>query len=278
MARRELAGTIAADLARRPWEAAVSTTRHIDELLPTTADPPGGQDCTWAWTLERGTDQPLRVRMLDWIAAGPARPPHAYELFLWFAAPRPDAAPTLLALLDDAECAAALQLRYDADRLSFAAARVGLRALLARSLGCEPRDLMIERGAHGKPALTGEAGQAVRFNVSHTRGVVAVAIAAIAVGIDVERRRRAFADRDAVAATAFVPESVAALEAADDGPARDALFYRMWTLGEAFIKTTGESMSQGLDSFAFTPDGTQRLLRVDAPWGPAGRWQFDCGA
>ncbi len=81
----------------------------------------------------------------------------------------------------------------------------------------------------------------------------------------------------AVARTAFAPEACDALAACSEGAARTALFYRHWTLGEAFIKATGEGIAQDLTSFAFTNQGAPSLIRVSSDWGPEERWRFDCG-
>jgi 4'-phosphopantetheinyl transferase len=95
------------------------------------------------------------------------------------------------------------------------------------------------------------------------------------VGVDVEQRQ-ALPDLMAVARTAFAPEGRDTLAACSGPAARQALFYRYWTLGEAFIKATGAGVSQGLSGFAFTGEGTPRLIRVSADWGPVKRWRFDC--
>jgi 4'-phosphopantetheinyl transferase len=78
----------------------------------------------------------------------------------------------------------------------------------------------------------------------------------------------------AVARTMFAPEAYANLAA--HPAARTTLFYRHWTLGEAFIKATGEGIAQDLKSFAFTEEGSPALTRVSPGWGPARRWRFYC--
>jgi phosphopantetheinyl transferase len=98
----------------------------------------------------------------------------------------------------------------------------------------------------------------LHFSLSHVRGAVALAVAQRPVGI---------------AATVLAPESRMALDALK-GAERMDMFYRFWTLGEAFIKATGLGISHGLDSFAFTAVGEPRLTRVDPKWGPAERWRF----
>jgi 4'-phosphopantetheinyl transferase len=80
----------------------------------------------------------------------------------------------------------------------------------------------------------------------------------------------------AVARTTFAPEAYVNLAARPEGTARTVLFYRYWTLAEAFTKATGEGIAQDLKSFAFTEAGAPALTRVSAAWGPERRWRFYC--
>jgi hypothetical protein len=66
----------------------------------------------------------------------------------------------------------------------------------------------------------------------------------------------------------------AALIARSESLARTRLFYRYWTLGEAFIKATGEGIAKDLTSFAFTEEGAPTLTRVSARWGRLGAGAF----
>jgi phosphopantetheinyl transferase len=45
-------------------------------------------------------------------------------------------------------------------------------------------------------------------------------------------------------------------------------------LGEAFIKATGEGLTQGLKTFAFNTHGAPRLTRMSGAWSPPARWRF----
>jgi 4'-phosphopantetheinyl transferase len=202
--------------------------------------------------------------------------PSEGELVLWFGVPDPRAGANLFNYLNEDEKALADRFLFEADRWSFAAAHGGLRALLGAMVQCAPHALRFATTASGKPYLDRESRcAAVQFNISHTRGCVAVAVAGCPVGIDVERRRP-IPDLLAVARTAFAHEGQAALAARSGPAARTALFYRYWTLGEAFIKATGEGLAQDLTSFAFTEEGAPALARVSARWGPAQRWRFYC--
>jgi phosphopantetheinyl transferase len=141
--------------------------------------------------------------------------------------------------------------------------------MLGLAMGIPPSSVQIHRTVHGKPLLDRDD---LHFSLAHARGAVAVALARRPAGIDIERKT-ALPDIDRIAATALAPDSRRALDAVK-GAARLDLFYRFWTLGEAFIKATGLGLFQNLDSFAFTPNGEPRLTRVSSPWGPAERWRF----
>ena len=246
----------------------------IDTLIRTLATPPA--EFAWAWALERPASEPLNTRVLPAFALEMNTPPRADELILWFGVPGTGDWKNLRIYLSDDERERASSFRFEADRWSFAAAHAGLRILLAPMMACAPQALRFAADANGKPRLDpARHGVSVQFNISHARGCVAIALAGCPVGIDVERRR-ALLDLLAVAQTAFAPEACRALGARSGQAARTALFYRYWTLGEAFIKATGEGIAQGLNSFAFTEEGAPMLMRVSGDWGPLGRWRFFC--
>jgi 4'-phosphopantetheinyl transferase len=246
----------------------------IDAFIRTLVAPSG--EFAWAWALERPASERLSVCVVPNLAIETRKLPSEDELILWFGAPDPRGGPNLINCLSQDEQVRAARFRFEADRQAFAAAHAGLRALLGPMLACAPHTLRFAAGANGKPYLDhkGECAP-VQFSISHTRGCVAIAVARCAVGVDVERRR-AMPDLMAVARTAFAPEGHAALAALSGQPARTALFYRYWTLGEAFIKATGEGITQDLNSFAFTEEGAPALTRVSTGWGPVGRWRFYC--
>jgi 4'-phosphopantetheinyl transferase len=235
-----------------------------------------GHEFASAWALERPASEPLRVHVVPSLPVETRGPPGESELILWYGAPGADGGPDFFACLNQDEQRRAASFRFEADRWAFAAAHAGLRAILASMLQSTPQALHFVAGANGKPYLdpTGSDTR-VCFNISHTRGCVAVAIAGCAVGVDVERRRP-IPDLMAVARMAFAQESCDAIVSRSEPVARTALFYRYWTLGEAFIKATGEGIAQNLTSFAFTEEGAPALTRVTAGWGPPGRWRFCC--
>lgn len=110
---------------------------------------------------------------------------------------------------------------HDARAIAYAR----LREILAAEIGAAPRDLSFVRDptTTGKPRLA--AGPAdLSFNLSHTRGLIAIAIARRReIGVDVEWLGRK-------------------LRNAGDDPARKRAFLRDWTRREAHAKMTGEGL------------------------------------
>jgi 4'-phosphopantetheinyl transferase len=112
-------------------------------------------------------------------------------------------------LLCKEELARAAQIVHQRDRVLWARSRGVLRALLARYLGSDPRELSFELGPHGKPALLSKGptrptrpgpGIDLSFNLSHSGEVALYAVSAKrAVGIDVELAHRRKIDELAIA-------------------------------------------------------------------------------
>jgi phosphopantetheinyl transferase len=98
--------------------------------------------------------------------------------------------------LEDLLCAEererAARIVPERNRVLWARSRGVLRALLARYLDRDPRELRFVLGPHGKPALYGGAGSKtdLRFNLSHSGGLALVAVSTgREVGVDIECAR-----------------------------------------------------------------------------------------
>lgn len=158
--------------------------------------------------------------------------------------------------LDPDESARAGAFRFAADRQSYIAAHALLRATLSEAFATgsgepPPSGWRFRAGTHGKPELVaGQVAGHACFNLSHSRGMVAVAIAAdCEVGIDVEALARRVSDDAAIARRHFTPGEQAALERRADPVERRRTFLELWTAKEAFIKATGRGLSLPLDRF-----------------------------
>jgi 4'-phosphopantetheinyl transferase len=176
-------------------------------------------------------------------------------------------------LLDDDERARAARFVHERDRRQFIAAHALLRVLLQHLAERPAGAWRFIALSHGKPALHPDhrLGR-LAFNISHTHGAVACAMTldhAIGVDIeDVERSGRLLEIADAY----FAPEELALLRAAPADQQR-ALFFRLWTLKEAYIKAHGDGLSLPLDQFAFALSPPAIAFTAAIHDDPAA-WQF----
>ncbi|MCO6179733.1 4'-phosphopantetheinyl transferase superfamily protein [Ciceribacter sp. RN22] len=144
-----------------------------------------------------------------------------------------------------------MRFRNRADRAAYVAAHALLRHMLSKALGGDPKAWAFEAGPLGKPALAAvHLRPWLHFNISHARGLVACVIAGVPVGVDVEA-----SDGNVPSAVAerFAPGERAMLAKAAGAEYR-SIFFRLWTLKEAYLKATGEGLSGRLDSPAFQLD------------------------
>jgi 4'-phosphopantetheinyl transferase len=180
--------------------------------------------------------------------------------------PAPDDLTFAWSLLDENERAAAARFHQQRDRDNYVLAHGLLRAALARHTGIAATELRFGAGSHGRPELLPASGAGsgprVRFNLSHTHGLVGCAITREAdIGFDVEAISRPAPLE--IVEDYFTPEEVASLQGLP--PARrDGHFYTLWVLKEAYIKGRGLGLSLPLQSFQVAPgdDGSARISRT----------------
>ena len=181
--------------------------------------------------------------------------------------------PGALALLSAEERAKAERFAFAHDRDCYVAAHALTRATLSAFFTRAPQDWTFATGGHGKPRVAShDASGRLCFNLSHTRGFVAVAVALDReVGVDVERIAPDRAD-EAVARRLF---AAAEFEAYCDEPkaGRAEAFFDFWTLKEAYIKAVGLGVALPLKDFAFTRDPL-RISFAPTLDDTASRWLF----
>lgn len=124
-------------------------------------------------------------------------------------------------------------------RVLWARSRGVLRALLARYLDADPRELRFELGAYGKPMLRSEpretcqdngsgAGEDLCFSLSHSGELMLLAVTdGREVGVDVERARGRYT----------------------------AEFLHTWTMREATVKCLGSGLTSAPIASEGAPDG-----------------------
>jgi 4'-phosphopantetheinyl transferase len=207
---------------------------------------------------------------------GKASPLGRDEVALWWLATEvtgPAEWHRWFAMLDQDERARAARFRLELDRREFIAAHALLRSMLTTYLDRPAAAWRFCTDASGKPGLASEmALPELQFNVSHTRGLVAVALVAHGrLGIDVEKIDASKADFS-VAEKYFAPSEVAMLQHIPERE-RPNWFFRLWTLKEAYLKATGTGLGTPLDSFAFTFDPIRiRFAHAD---DDANHWNFE---
>ncbi len=131
------------------------------------------------------------------------------------------------------------------DRRRLLAARAWRRRLLARELGCDPREVPIVVDGRGKPRVAGSADVGLRFSASRSRDLTLVALSRrIEVGVDLEAVDPA-TDVDRFAARFLTEIEQRALARHPAEQRRNALF-ACWTRKEAYLKATGEGLSVSL--------------------------------
>lgn len=187
------------------------------------------------------------------------------DVHVWFCdlARYDDERAPLAALLSHDEQSRVARFAFERDRHRFTLSHGLLRVILARYVGGEAARIEFERGAHGKPAVSGppNAKQEIHFSLSHSGDYALVAVATgRAVGVDVEVRRpdvHAFK-----LAQRFFASGESRQIAQAQGDERQRLFYRYWTAKEAYLKGRGVGLSLGLDQFEILFEGQSPAARV----------------
>ena len=142
------------------------------------------------------------------------------------------------------------RFHFDHDRHTYLAAHALVRIALSHYAACKPGQWRFMRGEQGKPEIevTTELSS-LRFNLSHTQGMVACIIGLDRVcGIDVECVRP-LKDMMGIAEAVFSLAENAYLDrrAADQAD----IFFKLWTLKEAYIKAIGQGLSAPLKEITF---------------------------
>jgi 4'-phosphopantetheinyl transferase len=195
--------------------------------------------------------------------------PVTYRLALWLL--RPEALSdveiaNLARLLSDEEVERRSCFLYERDRTLYTAAHGLLRLCLSAQDGRDPQVHRFVAGPHGRPELCeGDPRLDLRFNISHTPGLVAVATAkGLACGVDVEDMTRVEKVADWLASSVLTSGERAAFEALES-KARPLRFASLWTLKEAWLKAVGRGLTIEPNEveITFAQDGSPMLCRPD---------------
>ena len=200
---------------------------------------------------------------------------------LWYAFEERAGSPGLLrryrSFLAPEEVDRQARLVRERDRRLFLISRALVRTTLSRYAPVDPGAWRFAAGPQGKPEIVAPSGlPPLRFNLTHTPGLVACAVApGHEVGVDAERRDRPVACLG-LARRIFSVEETARLEALPEEERRER-FFDLWTLREAYVKARGEGMlrvPRDAVTFRLAPDaGAEASFDAAWPDDPA-RWRF----
>ncbi|PIE18413.1 MAG: 4-phosphopantetheinyl transferase [Proteobacteria bacterium] len=199
------------------------------------------------------------------------------EVQVRWVVPDDDLAARGLALLDAREREREALFQHPGARQGFLVGRWLVRTTLGERLGRPAEALRFVHNRWGAPRLDPAAGDGrLRFNLSHTHGLVALAVVGegVEVGVDVELTERRSRTVE-IADRFFAPAEVEALRRLPAERRRDR-FFDYWTLKEAYIKARGMGLAIPLARFAFEVDADPIQIRLDPALGDvAARWRFD---
>lgn len=152
-----------------------------------------------------------------------------------------------------------------------------LRVTLARYLGLMPEAIRFRSTVNGRPELVSSpSGRELRFNLSHTDGLVACVVSHLFCGVDVEAREPQINHSD-LAEVVLSEEELAAWRRHPSSDCGER-FMRIWTLKEAYVKARGLGLALPLREITFVRFG----LRPKCTFGVGiqddhRRWSFWSG-
>jgi 4'-phosphopantetheinyl transferase len=189
--------------------------------------------------------------------------------------------PELRSLLSDEELARESRFYFDDDRKRYLVTRAMVRMLLSRYAPIAPERWAFSKNAYGRPVIADTIAAAepeardLFFNLSHTRGLIAVAVTrGRELGVDVENIATRSVSLE-VAKRFFSAAEV--LELSHVAPERQQdRFFEYWTFKESYIKARGMGLSLPLDGFSFEfPRRDAVRIRIDPALEDRDeRWSF----
>ena len=167
------------------------------------------------------------------------------------------------------------------DRKRYLVTRAMVRTVLSRYAPIEPERWTFSMNDYGRPRISEEIASSqplardLSFNISHTRGLIALAITrGRELGVDVENIAARHVSLD-VARAYFSPSEVEDLFRASPDLQQDR-FFEYWTFKESYIKARGMGLSLPLDRFSFQfPHHDAVCISIDPDLeDDAERWSF----
>jgi 4'-phosphopantetheinyl transferase len=181
------------------------------------------------------------------------------------------------ALLTDEERGKEFRFYFPDDQRRYLVTRALVRTVLSRYLDVAATDWRFANNSYGRPAIANltRAECGLSFNISHTRGLIALAVTQHReIGVDVENVRVREAAIE-IADRFFAKAEVTDLANVPPERQHDR-FFEYWTFKESYIKARGMGLSIPLGQFSFHyPHERAVQLAVDPELqDDAARWSF----
>lgn len=125
------------------------------------------------------------------------------------------------------------------DKLLFLLGRYLLKKGIQTIFGLDFADSALKFNKYGKPFL--RDNKKINFSISHSKEMVLVAFAQYPIGIDIEYKGQ-HPDENLINDLFFTSCEISYLKSLSKKYRKD-MFYKMWTLKEAYVKTIGLGMS-----------------------------------
>ncbi|MEO0866886.1 MAG: 4'-phosphopantetheinyl transferase superfamily protein [Cyanobacteria bacterium J06642_11] len=174
-----------------------------------------------------------------------------------------DCSPSTQWLSDD-ELARLQRYRFERDQRRFAVARSSLRRILGFYTHTHPKDIGFTYSDRGKPSLQ-DNRHGIQFNLSHSGEYALCGVAQQPLGVDIEQLRSM--DRlDGLIQRCLAPSEQATLSQVAANQKSQA-FLEYWTCKEAYLKATGQGISESLTAIEIELQPTPKLKLPDsASW------------
>ena len=133
--------------------------------------------------------------------------------------------------------------------------RKGLRFMGADSLAEKLTSKMFCLGRDGKPSFSEKITEktGIFFNLSHSGNYLAGAFSDREIGLDIQTTSPPHGDVLCIARRFFTPDEYKLLAAVKDPENQLELFFRLWSIKEAYLKYCGCGLRADLNSFLIRP-------------------------
>jgi 4'-phosphopantetheinyl transferase len=181
------------------------------------------------------------------------------------------------ALLTEEERGKEFRFYFPDDQRRYLVTRAMVRTVLSKYLDVAPTDWRFATNSYGRPEIANltRAECGLCFNISHTRGLIALAVTKHReLGVDVENVRTREVSIE-IADRFFARAEVAELATIPAERQQDR-FFEYWTFKESYIKARGMGLSIPLGQFSFHyPHERAVQLAIEPELGDdATRWSF----